>query len=702
MNYNFPQLQKTAGLSLLPLSIFYSAHSFAGADVYCTPSTELQGNAYTACDNLPALTPANDNQTNMLLLLSDLGLASVSIPNSQNTLWMTSYSIVPFETKAITASSKNKAASARQPSQAGADPYQEHCSSLSQGAQDFLQQIQADKNLSSSEKLLLASERNKISSCASKIPLISVNPNWSAPARQYASYLNATIAFYNANFSTASKIYSVLAGVEQPWLKETSQYMLIRSNLNAAYQSGVGEYGDLQHDKLNQILLKDFFSSITDYFKLYPNGQYAASARGLLRRGYWLNGRHDLLVNEFVWQINHPKSKLYNLEISNLAYEIDRHVFQSSRFKVQNLNDPFFLAIYDLMQMRKPETAEDKVISWAELNVQKAAFKGQPELFQYLQANHLFFVQNKAQDALKYLPSDAPAAISSYLQLSQILLKGRIQEKLGQSQEKNWEALLAQAKTPEQRGLFELMLYPHYAKQQNAAMFMGANAKIKQKSLQKSFIEEAANEKSLMQFAQSADASTDQKNLTLFNILQKSLIHQNFGLFNQAYALLPKNAAQYVYNNETFEHYKNQPPLGNFIWKGAKVSSAIQCSDLYSLTQKLEQSPKDLKLRLCLGEYIRSEQGYSVNSLTYTEKDRSSFQGPVFTRGQVYKDIIKASSDPEMKAYALYRSIMCYSPSGMNDCQDNEVATSTRKQWYDQIKRDYPTTSWAKSLKYYW
>ena len=32
----------------------------------------------------------------------------------------------------------------------------------------------------------------------------------------------------------------------------------------------------------------------------------------------------------------------------------------------------------------------------------------------------------------------------------------------------------------------------------------------------------------------------------------------------------------------------------------------------------------------------------------------------------------------------------------------SEVAKSTRKPWYDQIKRDYPTTSWAKSLKYYW
>lgn len=65
--------------------------------------------------------------------------------------------------------------------------------------------------------------------------------------------------FYNANFSTATKIYSVLTNVDQAWLKETAQYMLIRSALNEAYQSGVGKYGDLEHDKLNQSLLTTFF-----------------------------------------------------------------------------------------------------------------------------------------------------------------------------------------------------------------------------------------------------------------------------------------------------------------------------------------------------------------------------------------------------------------------------------------------------------
>ncbi|WP_373683878.1 hypothetical protein [Acinetobacter sp. YH12069] len=688
----------------IPFTLLFGLPSNAGVDMSCEPSTQVDGHRYNSCDNLPVLSPANDNRTNILLLLSDMGLAKINIEESNSTLWMTNYSKVPFEFSNIIDHSTNKLPNAR--SQITNPPliYNEHCISLKSGAQAFIQQVKTDTKLSNTEKDILIRERQKIAECTDKLNLITVNSNWSVPTRQYASYLNATISFYNANFSTATKIYSVLTSVDQAWLKETSQYMLIRSSLDEAYQSGVREYGDLDHNKLNQNLLSTFFNNITQYFKLYPQGQYAASARGYLRRGFWLSGKHDLLINEYVWQINNPKSRVYNLEIPNLPYEIDRRVFQSKHFHVKNLKDPFFLSIYDLMHMREKQSDDDIVISWAELNAQKNYFKDQPELFHYLQANHLFYVQNKAQEALKYLPQQAPSSINSYLQLSQLLLKGRILEASGQNQatQQYWENLLSISKTAEQRGLAELMLYPYYAKLNNAALFVGKLAKIKQASLQKSFIENIANERSLMSIIQDQTAQTDQKNLAINTILQKSLIHQNYNLFNQAYALLPKNAAQYIYNNEKFEHYKNQPPLGDFVWKGTKISHSLQCPDLYTLTQKLEKSPQDLTLRLCLGEYIRSEQGYSVHHQTYVEKDQTSFQGTVFTRGQVYKDIMKQSADPKLKAYALYRSIMCYSPNGTNDCQDQDVVQSVRKQWFNQIKRDYPDTSWAKSLKYYW
>ena len=66
-------------------------------------------------------------------------------------------------------------------------------------------------------------------------------------------------------------------------------------------------------DKVDQTLLKNTYENITTYFKRFPEGKYAASARGLLRRCYWLSGNTELLTNELAWQINHPDSKYYNL-----------------------------------------------------------------------------------------------------------------------------------------------------------------------------------------------------------------------------------------------------------------------------------------------------------------------------------------------------------------------------------------------------
>ncbi|WP_411691114.1 hypothetical protein [Acinetobacter gandensis] len=163
--------------------------------------------------------------------------------------------------------------------------------------------------------------------------------------------------------------------------------------------------------------------------------------------------------------------------------------------------------------MRKKQADDDVIISWNELNTQKNIFEDQPELFQYLQANHLHYVQNKPLEALKYLPQTMPNSMHSYLQLSQLLLKGRILENTQSSKnaQQYWENLLAISKTAEQRDTAELMLYPHYAKQQNLNQFIGSNAKIKQAFLQKQYLIDAADETSLMHVIKSPNATQDQK-----------------------------------------------------------------------------------------------------------------------------------------------------------------------------------------------
>ena len=695
---------KSIVYSSLSLVIYYSPITYAGVEQFCEPNLAINDKNLNGCSNLPVLYPANDSQTNMTLLLSDLGLATIKPLTADGNLWDANYGTVPFDAANISALTENRILNQREKlSKKDEIIFDERCYSFNSGNAAFISQVKINKNIPANEKQLLINERQKMNQCGDKIALIAVDPNWSVTTRQYASYLNASILFYNANYSAATKIYTVLSTVEDTWLKETALYMLIRTSLNSAYTTGVDQYGDVYLDNINQNLLKQFLDHITVYLKAYPNGQYVASARGFMRRGLWLSKRQDLLVNEIVWQIHNPKSKFYNLEMSQLPAEIDRRVFNSQYFNVKNLKDPFFLATYDLMYMRMPASDPYRPITWAQLAAQKEFFKAQPELFQYLQAVHLLFVQNKPQEALSYLPKDN-IKNNNYLQLSQSFLKGQILEKTGQKQlaEHYWNQQFAQAKDSYQKGLFETALSNHLAARQDYSAFIGKKAKMSQLNLQRNFITQVANADSLQKIIQSNDSTLDQKQAATYTLLSKSLVHQNFDLFKQSFAFMPKNAVQYKGYNSDNEQLKNKPDFSNFICNGANITPQLKCSNLETLVNQLAQTPKDSLLNVCLGEYFRSEQGYSVQQLGYAEQQQSSFSGKIFARGQVYKDILKSSSKDDLHAYALYRSIQCYAPSGINDCGDAEVSKPVRKQWYDQIKRDYPNSTWAKSLKYYW
>lgn len=689
------QLSKAIFFSFIPL-FFHSQSAMAGFEETCEPDFYLDASKYNKCSNLPVLVPGNDNQTNMLLLLSDLGLATIRFPSPDEKFWTSNYGNAPFEGIPF---ANNRIANQRAKNINGERGYDERCNTISNGKNHFIQQVNHHKNIPTTEKQILISERNKISECTNNLALIPINSQWSSVTRQYASYLNASIAFYNTNYSTATKIYSVLANIDDAWLKETSQYMMIRTSLNAAFASGTNQYGDLNLDKIDKSLLKEFLDNITLYLKVYPNGQYAASARGFMRRGFWLTGRQDLLVNEIVWQLNNPKSKYYNLEINELPAEIDRRVFNSQYFDLKNLNNPFFLATYNLMQMRDSKANGYTPITWNQLNVQKHSFKKQPELFQYLQAVHLFYVQKKPQEALKYLANTK--GLNNSLQFSQAFLKGQILEKSNASQaEQYWSNLVSQSKNTAQRGLFETALSNHMNAKQNINAFIGNKPLITQINLQKRFILYKANEKSLESIVQNSQATTDQKQAALYTLLSKSIQHQNFALFNRYYAQLPKDAAQYK-SYDGNKKYEEKPPFSDFIWNGATITPQLKCSNLQALTNQLEKSPQDPLLNICLGEYSRSTLygfPYQMNG----ENTQSTFKGNTFARGNVYKNIIKSGRHGEIHAYALYRAIMCYSPSGMNDCNDQDVPKSVRKQWYDQIKQNYPNTIWAKSLKYFW
>ena len=64
--------------------------------------------------------------------------------------------------------------------------------------------------------------------------------------------------------------------------------------------------------------------------------------------------------------------------------------------------------------------------------------------------------------------------------------------------------------------------------------------------------------------------------------------------------------------------------------------------------------------------------------------------------------IADPAAAPADKAYALYRAVNCYGPSGNNSCGGVEVPPAQRKAWFLRLKKDYPTTSWARDQRYFW
>lgn len=706
MQTHFYSIIKFLALTSLPL-FFYNQQAQAGSDPVCAPVIGSLNNTYDNCNNFPILTPSNDNETNIALLLSDLGLAKIKFADADSKLWTAVYGPTPFEVGTV--SLENSIPNQRKIKVSDNSFSDEHCGSISSGAAQFIQQVQNNKNIPANEKTILINERKKQNNCDSKFDLITVQPSWTKTTQQYASYLNANIAFYNTNFSTATKIYTVISQVEDPWIKETAQYMLIRSSLNTAYITGRSEYGDIDFKKINQNLLNEFFNHITAYFKLYPNGQYIASARGFLRRGLWLANKPELLVNEYVWQINNPKSPVYNLEMGNIAYEIDQKVLLNPALTANKLSDPFFLALYDLMNMRASDRDGYQPITWSQLNAQKDHFKKNPELFQYLLANHLYFIQKKPNEALKLLNQVDPSHFNNYLQLSSVYLKGNLLEATNQlpAAEQFWKTALSQAKTATQSSLFENQLIYILSLQNKQNEVLNLFPKIKQANLQKAWISQIADANSLDKIINGQTFNSAQKNAALYVLLNQSLTYQDYSLFNKAQNWLPKDANLYKADQSNAEKYKDAAPLSKFIWNGTQITTQIKCPNLATITANLQQQPKDLNAQLCLGEYARNVGIYSIDPFdSYTEASfsikKTAFHGTTFARGNTYKNIIKSMPNGELKAYALYRAIQCYAPSGANDCQDEDVAKSVRKQWFDQIRRDYPNTSWAKSLKYYW
>ena len=701
--------------------------AWASWDNYCSPNWTLTQHGYDRCNDLPLLTPGNDTRVNLQLLMVDADLATLQAKQPSKDDVEFGYGKVPFSVDTFENTIFSTLTKGGIPdTENGTVSYglADRCISNEGGKDDFIAAVGQSKELSTAEQQLLTEARKKLSPVCNGKPATpppkkaagepdNGTETASATYKQFMRYLAAATAFYEERYDAALADFSSLHTSKQPWLQEASRYMSGRAELNRAQQQAFDEYGYPQLEKADKKALLIAEAQFNSYLKEYPDGQYAASARGLLRRVYWLSNQPQKLADEFAWQLQHPKSTQNNTTPHELAQEADSKLLISAT--PAQIRDPLLLATLDLALMRDGSAASTKQISFADLQKQQPLFAKQTALFAYLVAAHQLYVQKDAAAVLKSVSGSIPAKMS-YLDFSRLVLRGQALEASNDhpGARKLWLGLLSVAKQPLQNETLQLALALNYAYSKQHALAFTPDSPITEPAIRSILLRNSASAKLLRQVIGSKSSPDLERYTALYTLLYKDLLQGQYRDYLQDYTLLPKDAAKY--DHDPGMNYTEKNHLALFLWAGKKTDDSYNCPSTLEIARKLAKNPKDPHGLICLGDFANAnnlEPGPDVTSnkavrptaiqSTILGATPSDFPGALFSRGEAYKAVIASSSaTSDQKAYALYRLLQCYATSGYNHCGGKGVELPVRKSWFRLLKTRYASSDWAQSLKYYW
>lgn len=714
------------------LSVLFHLPVQACSDDSCYPTWDLKRDLLDTCNNAPFLSPANDSRVNLQLLLADYAHQPLTSPATDSYYQDQGYAQVPFPIDFTDATTDAPPAQSHAPltladraqqlgvtSEAVSTLLTENsnwegsrCASNNQPtAALYLEQLNQTKDIPAEEKQALAQSRLAIlQSCdgdpnqqASLLPTNIQSPH----GLLFANYLQAALAFYNGDFTQALATFNSLSGSSQPWLKETANYMKGRVFLNSAQQNAFDEMGFPSTEKIDMASLQAAESAFNAYLTDYPQGQYAASATGLLRRVYWLMNDQAKLAEAYAYWFANPISDA-NITANQLVQEIDNKLLLSVA-DLDKITNPQLLAIIDLMQMRQHSSDDSRPpFTLAQLQSQEARFAKQPALYTYLQGAYTLYVEKDADKVLALLPEpdQAENAAQDYLSFSQQTLRGFALESKAQwgVAEQLWLKLLSQAKQPLQQQQVQLALAINYERSGKLAQVFAPNTAVKTPMVRQILLRNIASPDLLRQQI-TKPVSTQEHDVALFTLLYKHLTHGFYSDFLNDIKLLPeKGSTDPLFMGST---YNTQQTLALFKWDG-KSATEYHCPALNDVAQKLQRDHNDSQGLNCLGEFMLRHglDDFPLNSQPDGHElggTATQFGGALFSRLDGYQQIIaNKTAAKEDKAYALYRAINCFAPSGYNSCGTQEISVEQRKKWFHTLKSQYGDTRWGQQLKYYW
>jgi len=702
-------------LALVAAFLLQAGTARASGDFTCTPAWKLDKTVYSDCDNLPFLSPGNDSRVNLQLLLLDAGQAKLGPPPTTDP----PTAPIADSAEAFTLEDFSALIGPRPPAApADADSSSDYasgegsrCSTNDAGAAAFADAVTAASAVPEAERTILISARKAVSP-GCNTPTASAayaTPDGvrSTLGRQFAHYLAGTDEFYGGDFDDARKDFAAAAASAQPWLKETARYMQGRVALNDAQAGAFGDYGEFSADKVDKAALSEADTAFQAYLTAYPNGQYAASARGLLRRVAWLGGQPKQLAADFAWSFAHAAPAERNVFVPDLVLEADDKLL--TKAAPADIADPTLLAIRDLMAMRRDPTdpkPNPSLIAFADLEAQRPVFASRPDLFGYLLAAHRFYVEVDPAGALGQLGAPPAAGPMDDLAFSRQVLRGLALEgqKNYAAARSLWLQMLPLARPAFQRPMLDLALAMNEERDGRVAQVFAAGTTVRDPQVRGILLRHDAGPALLAQRLGDPSASDGERRTARYVLLYKDIMRGRYASFAADSALAgPKGAPPPPDPNDP-EANEYDPKL--FDWPGH--TQGYLCDGLPKLARALAAAPNNSHNLLCLGEFARNNS-LDANQLNSSARAdelggvASLFPGQTFARLDAYKRLIADPKTPAPdRAYALYRAVNCYAPAGDNECDGEGVPKAERARWFHTLKTDYATSEWATALKYYW
>lgn len=705
------RFQKAALATTVFLTATFALGSavWACSDDTCHPSWRL-GTVTFDCASQGMLTPGNDTRINMIWLMMSLrgAMPREAQPVSGNDpqfgrtfLTWSSLSGALAPASAVGMSDTSSAAST--------------CEPTADAVPAFEAALAAENGLPAADRVTLSQLRAKVGCSDVSLDSVAVA---SRSGREYLAYLKAAQAFHANDWMGAKQGFATLTRAKSRWIAETAAYMPIRIGLRSAMVGAVTEYGDFAGiEKVDATAVAQARDAIVAYLKAYPQGRYANSAMGLKRRVAWMTGDTANLARAYEKLL--ATTPADDINAGFLVQEIDNKLLedQPATAGLEKLKDtPLLLAIADLKRLRR-DTETDSNLTQEQLYAQKEQFAAHPELFGLLESTRAFYANENPRAIMALLPDEARSKSFTPLAFSRQMLRGMALAKAKDANEPRfWRELLNGASPFYQRPLVEMGLAVRWQREGRPDRIFAAGSPITDVVTREILLQTIATPSILRANANDSSRPAHERDVARFALLYKDLAHGAYSDFGPDLALVPVNAPAKA-SLWDFS-IQEEIPVGIFR-AGPSSDEGFTCPALVQTVGTLARSATDRRAQLCLGEFYRLN-GFDGFGLFRADPKQDQlgtgpdgFPGAALSRSDLYASVIAdRKALPEARAYALYRAVMCYAPSGYNGCVSAnrtraeldaaEVSVSQRKAWFTELKQRYPNSQWATALRYYW